>query len=341
METQNQTTPRVVVDHEWRRWIAENLLLGGAPQDLTKVMVAAGADPEDALREVQAALASPYLAGAERLKNRLAKHDWVLDNQRRLEQLRSPEIPRRQRLSSAEFFNDYYTAGRPVIITGMMDQWPAMQKWSLDYFADRCGERAVEVQFGRNSNEHYELDKRRHEKSMRFAEFVQLVRTHSPTNDFYMTAYNDSHNRQALAELWRDILPLPEYLNPGSTDQGFLWFGPAGTITPFHHDLTNNFMAQVIGRKRILLVPANEIASMYNHEHCFTYVDARNIDYNRFPAMRNVQVRECILNPGEILFLPVGCWHFVEGLEVSVTMSFINFRWGNDFTSTYPAARTF
>ena len=43
---------------------------------------------------------------------------------------------------------------------------------------------------------------------------------------------------------------------------------------------------------------------------------------------------ECILNPGEILFLPVGCLHFVEGLDVSVTVSFTNFAFdNNDFSS--------
>ncbi len=341
METLNQTAATVVVDHEWRRWIAENLLLGSNPADLLQVMISGGVDPEVAAVEVNAAQQSPYLAGAQRLKNRMAKHDWVLDNLRRLEHLRAAEIPRRHRLSTREFFDDFYTAGRPVIITGMMDHWPAMNKWSLDYFADRCGNAEVQVQFGRNSNQHYELDKQRHEKTMRFAEYVNLVRTQSPTNDFYMTAYNDSRNRSALASLWNDVPPMPEYLDPNSVDSGFLWFGPAGTITPFHHDLTNNFMAQIIGRKRIVLVPATEIASMYNHEHCFTYVDARAVDYQRFPDMRRVRPLECVLNPGEILFLPVGCWHFVEGMEVSVTMSFINFRWLNDFTSSYPANRAF
>ncbi len=102
--------------------------------------------------------------------------------------------------------------------------------------------------------------------------------------------------------LWQDIVQVPDYLDTGSPDQGFLWIGPAGTITPFHHDLTNNFMAQVIGRKRILLMPACELPAVYNHEHCFTHVDGRAIDYNRFPMMRGAQVLECTLEPGEILF---------------------------------------
>ena len=333
--------PVVHVDNEWRRWIAENLLLDGPPQDIYEQMMRAGIPHDEAVHELQQAMVSPYIVGAQRLRNRLAKHDWILDAQRRMNRLREAEVPRRHKLSRDEFLDVYYTAGRPVIITGMMEDWPAMSKWSLDYFKDRCGDRDVEIQFGRDSDAQYELRKTAHRKTMSFGDYVELVRNAGRSNDFYMTAYNEGKNRTALAELWDDIVQIPEYLTGEGATQGFLWFGPQGTITPFHHDLTNNFMAQVMGRKRILLMPACEIGHVYNHEHCFTHVDGRQIDLARYPRMRNVQVLSCVLNPGEVLFLPVGCWHFVEGLEMSVTVSFTNFLWDNDFTGEYPQQQAF
>ncbi|GLS05693.1 aspartate beta-hydroxylase [Chitiniphilus shinanonensis] len=326
---------------DWRRWLAENLLLGNDPHQLFGVLVDNGFSTADARQEVERALSSPYLAGAQRLKNRLAKRDWVLACQRKLNRQRGSEVPRRERLSTEEFFEHYYSAARPVIITGMMDDWPAMRKWNLDYFRSYWAAREVEVQFGRNGDPYYELNKIAHKRVMKFGEFVDLVRDAGRTNDFYMTATNDSLNRRALTELWDDIVQVPAYLDGSRGAQGFLWLGPAGTITPFHHDLTNNFMAQVIGRKRLLLMPSCEIASVYNHSHCFTHVDGREVDYTRFPAMRDAQVLECTLNPGEILFLPVGCWHFVEGLDVSCTVSFTNFRWDNDYSSFYPTLQEF
>jgi hypothetical protein len=36
------------------------------------------------------------------------------------------------------------------------------------------------------------------------------------------------------------------------------------------------------------------------------------------------------------VFLPVGWWHFVESLDFSISVSFTNFLWNNDFTETYP-----
>jgi hypothetical protein len=333
--------PVAHVDNEWRRWIAENLLLDGSPQTIYEQMMRAGIPHEEAVHEVQQAMASPYVLGAQRLKNRLAKHDWVLDTQRRMNRLREADVPRRHKLSRDEFLDAYYTASRPVIITGMLEDWPAMTKWNLDYFKQRFGDREVEIQFGRDADEQYELRKTAHRKTMLFGDYVEWVRNAGRSNNVYMTAYNEGMNRTALAELWQDIVQIPEYLSSEGGADGFLWFGPAGTITPFHHDLTNNFMAQVIGRKRILMMPACEIGHVYNHEHCFTHVDARQIDLARYPRMADVQVLSCVLNPGEVLFLPVGCWHFVEGLEMSVTMSFTNFLWDNDFTGAYPQQQAF
>ncbi len=60
-----------------------------------------------------------------------------------------------------------------------------------------------------------------------------------------------------------------------------------------------------------------------------------NIDYARFPLLRNARIMDVILEPGEILFLPVGCWHFVKGLDMSITMTFTHFRFNNDFHSFY------
>ncbi|TFW13669.1 cupin-like domain-containing protein [Duganella callida] len=306
-------------------------------------MVQSGIAEAAARAEVAAAARSPYLQGAaglrDRLQNRLAKRDWLLDNQARLNRLAPAAVPRRARLSGDDFLREYYRRNQPVIITGMLDDCPAREKWSLDYLAAELGAREIEVQFGRDADPDYELNSVAHRRRMAFAEYVALVRQAGVSNDFYMTANNDGHNQAALAGLLRDVPALPDYLQAGGG--GFFWFGPAGTITPFHHDLTNNFMLQIRGRKRVRLVAPCDTPRMYNQRHCFSQVDGRDIDLRRFPLMAGVPVPECELAPGEILFLPVGWWHFVEALDVSITVSTTHFRWDNDFYSHYPANQDF
>ena len=150
-----------------------------------------------------------------------------------------------------------------------------MRKWNLDYFARPFGEREVEVQMGRTAGANYEIEREKYISKIRFGDFVEKVRTAGGTNDFYLTANNNSSNRKVLPELWDDIVQIPEYLardRPG----GFFWMGPAGTITPFHHDLTNNFMAQVIGRKRVKIAPSWDMPIMRNNLHCFSQIDGRD-----------------------------------------------------------------
>lgn len=328
---------------DWRRWIAENLMLDVGPETVIGTLVANGFPVVVAAREVQHALASPYLAGARQgrgiLQNRLAKREWVLDIYRKLNRQRDGEgvgaIERRHRLTRDEFYQQYYLANRPVIITGMLEHWPAMQRWNFDYLRQHFGECEVEVQMGRNRDANYEINSPQHKRQILFSDYIDMVLLAGSTNDFYMTANNSSRNKEALRGLWRDIEQIPEYLDPDSEHDGFFWFGPAGTRTPFHHDLTNNFLAQVMGRKHVKLIPACELARVYNHQHCYTPVDGYEIDFERYPLLRDAQMLECILEPGELLFLPVGCWHYVEGLDPSISLSFINFRLDNDFHSFY------
>lgn len=325
------------VDDEWRRWIAENVMLDETPERILEAMVSQGFARDVASREIEIAARSPYLRGSERLRNRLRKRDWQLATYRKLNRMHpdSGTIERRDKLPRGEFLRNYYSSNRPVIITSMMEDWPAMRKWSLDYFSERFGDRQVEVQLGRNAGNNYEIEREKYLHTLKLSEFIERVRSAGVTNDFYLTANNNSQNKKVLAELWDDVVQVAEYLDDRDRMAGFFWLGPAGTITPFHHDLTNNFMAQVIGRKRVKIAPSWDLPLMANEIHVFSTLDGRMVETAPHPDFTRPQILECILSPGEILFLPIGCLHFVEGVDISVTMSFTNFLFDNDFSSFY------
>jgi ribosomal protein L16 Arg81 hydroxylase len=252
--------------------------------------------------------------------------------------LEQESVPVKHALSRSEFFDRHYSANLPVVITGMMNDWPAMRKWNLDFFARDYGDHQVEVQMDRDKDADYEIERGKHAGTMLFREFVEKVRDSgsNATNDFYMTANNTSNNKKALAGLWNDFTPFPAYLTAHDPAAGFLWFGPRGTITPFHHDLTNNFMAQVMGSKRVKLAPFWDMPLMRNDFNVYSRVDGRVTPVNARPeSLDTPQILEVILKPGDLLFIPIGWMHFVEGLEISVTMTFTNFLYDNDFVSFY------
>src|SRR3954470_3619514 len=49
------------MNNEWRRWIAENVLLRNSPQSMVDAMVGRGIDAQVAAREIQMAIDHPYL----------------------------------------------------------------------------------------------------------------------------------------------------------------------------------------------------------------------------------------------------------------------------------------
>lgn len=42
----------------------------------------------------------------------------------------------------------------------------------------------------------------------------------------------------------------------------------------------------------------------------------------RFPGVKDARYWDCILEEGEVLYIPVGWWHYVRGLSVSFSVSF-------------------
>ena len=321
----------------WKQWIATNIALDQPADGLVKVLSDNGFSVDLARLEVETASVNPYVEAARSLVRQLHKKDWFFHLQRELEETScGPLVPRKSRLSSDEFLTEYYSQNRPVIITDVLSRWPAMSKWNREYFQSTAGSQLVEIQAGRNRDPRYEINSAQHKQVIPFHEYVRLIYDAGQTNDYYMTANNSVVNEAALAALWQDVDLLPEYLVPEHRHgRSFFWMGPAGTVTPVHHDLTNNFMAQVIGRKLVKLISPAHLPLVYNDFHCYSAVDLNNIDYARYPLFKHVRIEEVVLEPGDLLFLPVGWWHHVTSLDVTVTLTFTNFRWSNDFTGYY------
>lgn len=269
----------------------------------------------------------------------LARRDWILDVMERQRQV-SPvaaALMRCEDLSSEQFRDHFYATSRPCVIAGAIADWPALAKWTPDYLRKVVGDAPVEFQGGRDQAGDFELAKDRHKRVAPFSAYLDLIEN-NPGNDAYVTAYNSAANQAAFAPLMADIRPLPSLLGPG---EGMLWVGPAGTFTPLHFDLTNNLLIQVTGRKRVMLVSPNQARLMAHRRHVFS--DVHDLEdpacMARQPQAKDVRPYVVTLEPGDMLFIPVGWWHQVRSLDFSVMMTCTNFLWPNDGWQGFPADR--
>jgi len=318
-----------------RAVLAEGLAAGDDDTALQARLVAAGVSAAAAKYEVDRLGKDPMAAMLRRQVARMAKQDWLLANQERLareaeggfalDTLVAPD--------PEHFYRHHYEANRPAKLTGLIDHWPARSRWSLDHFANAAGDAVVEAQVGRERDPDYELAKDEHRRLVRFVELVDWLRKDQASNDIYLTAYNSGTNAAALGVLWDDMAPIA-LLDETRSRDGFFWLGPRGTLTPWHHDLTNNLLVQVVGRKRVRMAPPWAFARMRNSRHCFSdwgneALPAGNGDSAVPPVL------ETVIAPGEAIFLPVGWWHQVEALDLSASMSFTSFRRPNAHVEDY------
>ena len=59
----------------------------------------------------------------------------------------SGPVPRVAQLTSLEFLRNYVSQNRPVVITDLFRDAPALRKWSLDYLRETIGETEITVDF--------------------------------------------------------------------------------------------------------------------------------------------------------------------------------------------------
>jgi hypothetical protein len=330
------TESAMVMTDELRTQIAERLLAGETPDDVSRWLSIKGFAPQVIHEQIRVATSDPFYNGTLRLQQRQLKRDWQLSILRRLAELdpSQQEVPVEKSIAPGDFLTRYYAANRPALLKGMVADWPAMEKWSLDYIESIVGDGTISVQWGREAADDYERNKPAFRRIMPFSKVAERLRSGEPSNDYYVTAGNDDENNALLAPLWDDIGTIEGILAPERERDGFFWMGPEGTITPFHHDLTNNLLAQIAGRKRVKLVAAYDAALMKNDRHCFSQWKGEDLPAGP-PRKNKPRVMEVVLEPGDALFLPVGWWHHVEALDFTIGMSFTNFAWPNGHFEDY------
>jgi lysine-specific demethylase 8 len=231
-----------------------------------------------------------------------------------------PVIERITAPSPAEFQQRYVRTSTPVIITGMMSDWPAWRHWSLDYFARRFGDRLVTA--GRTKGGVLEMSDKDGipQVEIAFGRYVEMLRDGRP--DCYLLS--PVHER--LPELLDDLV-WPEPCRQARWRTTRLWVSGADTCSPLHRDWPENLNAQVFGRKRYLMVHRRETRRVYSRPFYsgvpnFSRLDAEHPDYEQFPKFRDVPRVSFELNAGEILYIPRLWWHQVRSLETSASISF-------------------
>ena len=243
-------------------------------------------------------------------------------------------LPRVVRLSNASLveFHAYLSKGHPVILGDAIDHWPARcsRPWrNLDYLKSIAGHRTVPVEIGAKYT-----DRNWGQRLMKLSDFMEAYLMEPGNRGNSSKGYLAQHDLfRQIPELKRDIC-IPDYCFAKETvDPDCVsinaWFGPGGTISPAHTDPHDNLLAQVVGHKFVRLFPPSVSECMRPFQDPLlsntSMIDVEGTtalaDYPEFGiAWENGY--DCLLNEGDILFIPKGWWHYVRSLSTSFSVSF-------------------
>lgn len=327
------------VSHEWQRWAAISLLHGLPLAEVIAIMVSEGVAEDAAAIACARCYGNPIFEAGKHSSQQLRKLESVLNMRSQMRSLSGQprEVDRRSGLSSEEFLDQYYSRNEPVLMDDVCDTWPARERWTPEYLVEKVGRQEVEVMADRESDPDYEINSNEHKFRMPFDEYVAKITATGASNDLYLVANNKLLSEEAGAALWDDFVEDPRYLTHDTErSHTFMWFGPAGTVTPLHHDTMNVLFHQVEGWKRFTLVSPLETHLVYNAVAVYSDVDAKSPDLDRFGRYAEAHPIEFTVGPGQALLIPAGWWHHVEALDLSISLSSTSFAWPNDITWNNP-----
>ncbi len=231
-------------------------------------------------------------------------------------------------LSGDEFYEAYYFANRPVVLKGAMADSPAVRTWSPGFFAAHHGDVPVTVTAERSRDPDYEANFPESVRTVTLRELVARLDAEPESNDYYLVARNYFFDQPALWPLRRDLRPPAGIIDRDDEGHGTvkMWFGPRGTVTPLHHDEHSILLAQVFGRKHVKLIPPFDGQRLRVRRRYYSAIDPEHLDLDGDTELARITVLDVVVEPGDMLFLPVGWWHWVKALDVSITATFCSFR---------------
>lgn len=208
--------------------------------------------------------------------------------------------------------------GVPFVMVGMLGSWPL-----FTYTPEQLKAEFGSLQVWARTKDYVEkaFSEKRTFIDMSLAEYFDFVSADSSD----LPPYLGNQKIPELAALCR----WPPYFSKPAAPS--IWLGPRGTLTPLHCDYDDNLFAQIWGRKRLVLFPPHHDDYLYTREVnpvlFGSAFDPDAPDFEQMPLARQASAIECVMSPGELLYLPAGWFHQVRALEFSLSAN----RWTKDY----------
>jgi|GEM_PF-2860126 hypothetical protein len=221
------------------------------------------------------------------------------------------------------FFDQY-----PVVVKRGLN-WPALDKWSLDYFYRTLPDSPVNL-FRIDTQNNYA------KSPVEGIALKQAIKCIEENDSLRYRYYIIRQSIPASFPCLLDDIGFPVWHSLPSEQYDInLWVGEPGNKTLIHSDAIQNFLVQIHGEKEVILFPKNNgfvkpRSPFTGGRFNFSQVGHLDEESAVVSSMKNTPSYEAyryVLGPGEVLYIPPGWWHQVSIESMSIS---VNYFWVED-----------
>ncbi|HRN54946.1 MAG TPA: cupin-like domain-containing protein, partial [Agriterribacter sp.] len=212
-------------------------------------------------------------------------------------------VQRVEGLTKQEFTERFIRTKTPVILKDFV-KGPALDLWNYDYFKAVAGDLMVPVHGSENA--HPDMVHSAPMAKMKFSEYLDLIQREPTESRLFL--FNLLIEKPEI----RKQLAFNKIANNILTWLPLMFFGGGGSSTRNHFDIdmSHVFLTQFHGEKKVTLFPNSNSSLLYKLPYNFHGIgDMKNMDFEKFPALKYANGWQCTIRFGETIFMPAGYWH--------------------------------
>ncbi|KAG5833552.1 tRNA wybutosine-synthesizing protein 5 [Anguilla anguilla] len=226
------------------------------------------------------------------------------------------------------FLREIYPMRTPAVLRGV-SLGSCLDKWTVDYLREKGGDREVKVHVSSVPQMDF-LRKNFLYRTLPFDVFVQRAAEAkhsdffiSEEESYYLRSLGDDPRREP-ADLRKQFPGLaedfstPEFFEPEQFFSCVFRISSCGLQLWTHYDVMDNLLAQVSGRKRVVLYSPQDAENLYLSGDKSEVLDIDSPDLKQYPRFVKARRYECVLEPGDLLFIPALWFHNTLALQFGV-----------------------
>ena len=206
---------------------------------------------------------------------------------------------------------------RPVLLDGLIADWPALREWTMDFFIRVYGRYRWNV-LAKDDGGYAAASLYGYDNPVPVGEHLRKAL------EFETEDYMNVPFETLPAELAAMAPPIP-YVQASRYLHRAVFIGSEINGAPLHFHLCQNMLAQVFGRKRVLLFHPGEGRRLgwkgpLSASPNFIPMDPFDPERRYWETYQRASGYIVDLEPGDALYIPYGWWHATKILSPSISL---------------------